>query len=474
VTIPSGNVASGHAIARARLAPLRTGVRDSARRAPWTVASVAAAAFLFVVVGRLHDAIAEGAIPAGKLLYPVAILALMTAPTMGMIRQMLGTPQGKAFLLFGAAIFISLPFSLLRFGTTEIAIDFIIRTVPLVLAVVVGLRSLADVERLMRLFALMVVFVGMLFVGGFGVTGQGPDVARSVLTGAYDPNDWALLMATGAAFALRSLSDRALLWRATGAAGLVCAMYVIYLTGSRGGAVSAAVMIAASLLIARRAVPRWLRLSLIPAIVLALSFAPSQYIGRLASITNVEEDYNVTESSGRTQIWKRGFGYFVSRPLTGVGAGQFGQAEGRYGVEELGLTSAWKWSAAHNMYVEAAAEMGLPGLFAVLGMLVPSITLWRRVRRRQPRTEAEFAYQRAVETMAIGVVTFMSGAVFLSATFSPLLLLLMIFGIALRVVPEARLSGQVGSRPALPPPNSVPNGPRRGRMASRHQRASEN
>lgn len=301
----------------------------------------------------------------------------------------------------------------------------------------VAVRGVGDVSRLLRSMVVMQVLMGVLIAAGFGVVLNGADGARTTLAGSYDPNDLALVMASCGAASLWALRDNKLVWRFAGLIGLVLGMYVIIRTYSRGGAISFAVMVIMSLVLARRAVPMWLRLAMFPAVAAALLLAPQKYIERLSTLGTVSQDYNITDETGRTKIWKRGIGYFLSRPITGVGAGQFGQAEGRYGREELGRNAGWKWSAAHNMYVESLAEIGLPGFLSLLGMLVPSVTLWWRVRAHPPRSDDELQYQRQVETVAVAVITFMVGATFLSATYSPMVMLLAALGIALRIVPQA-------------------------------------
>jgi len=451
--------------ARPRPRPQAGFRRVAAAAAPWTLPSLVTVGIVFAIVGRLHDALAEGAFPAGKLLLGLGVLALVTSPTLTVVRRAIGTTQGKALLLFTAAMFLSLPFSLLRSGSLELTIAFVTRTLPFIAIMLVSVRSVGDVERILRTMIVMQICVGLLIAGGFGVVLYGADGPRTTLAGSYDPNDLALLMAVEGAACLWALRDRKVLWKLAGFVGLALGMYVIVRTYSRGGTVSFGLMIALAFFLSRRMLPKWLRFALVPAVLVALSMAPSQYLDRLSTLGQVENDYNLTDPSGRTQVWKRGFGYFLSRPITGVGVGQFPVAEGRYG-EAISQTAGWKWSAAHNMYVEAAAEMGIPGLLSVLGMLIPSILLWLRVRTRPPRSESELAYQRVVEAIGLGVVTFMTGTMFLSAALSPMIMLLVALGMATHMLPEAySLQGRTGGAPApapaaarRPPPHRRPPG----------------
>ena len=79
-------------------------------------------------------------------------------------------------------------------------------------------------------------------------------------------------------------------------------------------------------------------------------------------------------------VWKRGIGYMVGRPITGVGAGAFPVAEGTISplakVQDYGV--GLKWSAAHNSFVQVGAELGFPGLVVFLALLFAGLARARR------------------------------------------------------------------------------------------------
>jgi O-antigen ligase len=104
-----------------------------------------------------------------------------------------------------------------------------------------------------------------------------------------------------------------------------------------------------------------------PLLISALVIAPDSFRDRMLALARGEADYNQTSEDGRIAIWKRGISYGLADPVFGVGPGTFITRDG-IGKADLGLTG--KWSAAHNTYVQAFAEVGLPGLFLFLGVLV--------------------------------------------------------------------------------------------------------
>jgi O-antigen ligase len=139
--------------------------------------------------------------------------------------------------------------------------------------------------------------------------------------------------------------------------------------------------------------------------------------GRVQTLFAIEQDYNVSAESGRLAVWRRGVDHFLSRPLTGVGVVQYENAEGRWG-EQNGRVRGFKWSAAHNMYLQSAAEMGLVGLTGLLLILIPGASLgWMVVSTRgQNGKVAGFA-----AATGLACVAYLIGGTFLSAALMPML-----------------------------------------------------
>ena len=79
-------------------------------------------------------------------------------------------------------------------------------------------------------------------------------------------------------------------------------------------------------------------------------------IKRVRSITDFEEVSN----RSRLQIWKAALGTIAERPVFGVGPGNFSVALG----EDIGASR--KGASAHNLYLDIASEMGVPGLLLFL------------------------------------------------------------------------------------------------------------
>lgn len=177
--------------------------------------------------------------------------------------------------------------------------------------------------------------------------------------GSLDPNDLAALAAMavplsiGLAQRSRTLGQRSLFIGST----LILIAGVIW-TSSRGGTLALGVGLLAFIAL----LPRQRRGSILFVLIVSLPLlwvtAPQDYKQRIIDIGNYEEDYNTTDFWGRKQIWKRARIYISRNPVTGVGVRGFETYDGMY-MKEIGRTG--KWSAPHNAYVQATAELGIPG-----------------------------------------------------------------------------------------------------------------
>lgn len=89
---------------------------------------------------------------------------------------------------------------------------------------------------------------------------------------------------------------------------------------------------------------------------------------RAKSITDLEEISN----RSRLQIWKEALGAVRRKPLLGIGTGNFAVTLGE------DISASRRGASAHNLYLDIASEMGIPGIagFAVL----ISIVIWRLLR----------------------------------------------------------------------------------------------
>lgn len=216
------------------------------------------------------------------------------------------------------------------------------------------------------------------YVGGSGLAGN--------------PNDLALMLnlllpLTGALFVISKQP-----WlRLIALAALVLSVAAVIATFSRAGFITLAVIgVAAFGAMVRRG-------ALGTAVVIvfmalgAFVLIPDQYFSRLATITNIEAD-TTGSAQGRWDDYFVSMEYIRQHPLTGAGLGQ--------DLLALNATRGHAtWRSVHNAYLQAAVDLGIPGLALLSGLLLASFANARRVRRRAMRMPA----LRDLGVMASGV-----------------------------------------------------------------------
>ncbi len=387
---------------------------------------------VFTNVWRFHDAFSQytGSIPAAKVMLVASGLMLLMSKPDKFFPEVFGSKVGKYLGLYLIAAVISVPFSYLRGGAIERLIDLLIGSIPFVLITAAAARNDETLSRILKATVIGTIVAALIMAVGLGLVSNGADGPRTSLRGMYDPNDIGAVAAACAAFAIWLIKDKSRIWQLVGYAGLAASGYIVIRTYSRGAALATGTLVLAATFLTKDAVPRWVRSAIIPAVLLAFVFAPAKYRDRISTLGTVEADYNLTANTGRIEIWKRGLGYIASRPLTGVGLGQYDQAEGRWGSEQ-GISRGWKWSAAHNMYLEYTAETGLLGGVGLFGMLIATLAMCFKRMRATARTPADEERRRMAMAVFLATLTFCVAAIFVSAAQSPMLLFLVSLGIGL-------------------------------------------
>ena len=171
----------------------------------------------------------------------------------------------------------------------------------------------------------------------------------------------------------------------------------VFLSGSRGGFIALLVEIVLLGIFLRRDLPdlsrERLRMTVMFGIIgAALMFFWADPGGRiskhLATIADFPEAPDAV-SGGRIPVWKDTL-HMIRRNLwTGVGMGSFESAYPQYQSFSTDLV----WNHAHNDYLEAAAETGLPGMILILAAL--GIFVQRVRARLKERAQAASGWLQA-------------------------------------------------------------------------------
>ena len=182
-------------------------------------------------------------------------------------------------------------------------------------------------------------------------------------------------------------------------AGAGAVVGLLLLTQSRSGWIGGVGgLVALTILMGLASRRRWLRLTaiLLP-LVLALTLggllaaADPQRIGALwpsDSTLRAADVVGQVSLSDRVEIWSRALYAIQDFPFTGVGLGTFRQVVHLlYPLFAIGPDT--DIAHAHNMFLQVALDVGLPGLIAYLALLwVAAAVTWQVVRRGSPLLQA--------------------------------------------------------------------------------------
>lgn len=188
-----------------------------------------------------------------------------------------------------------------------------------------------------------------------------------------------LLLVIGALVFPSPVDDGRRRWRtalAVGEGALLLAALVA--TGSRGGALA----LAAGLLLLLVLRSWKVAVGVFAAAAFALLAIPNPLVQRLQSLPHTD-----SFAFTRLSVWKSAALMLADHPWLGIGLGQYEYVSTRYAFP---VTTHWaKYTRvaenAHSEYLQAGAELGLPGILAALGAVALLAQAAIRRLRRLPR-----------------------------------------------------------------------------------------
>lgn len=283
----------------------------------------------------------------------------------------------KALLGFYGAMLLGIPLSFWVSNSIGTCIKFF-ETV----FYAVFLVSLLETEDKAKKYLLLLMGL-MVWVGGGalydyhnGVRQHQMGIYRSVgmTSSGGDPNTLAITMVVTIPLALLFLSKENSKWTrlfALGCFGIY--LLTIISTGSRTA------FLAFILLFVILIVQQKRNLKFLPLFVLVMPLfwlvIPQEYKQRYLSIENRDSDESYTN---RILSWEGGIRMFEHNPLTGVGAGNYADANG---MKYWPGNPRW-WLNAHSLYFKLLGELGLAGIFTFGFYVITLILLNRALVRR--------------------------------------------------------------------------------------------
>jgi len=416
--------------------------------AKWDLLLVSVAGYILTAVGRVHQLF-----PVLEVVHPALVAGLLAAGGYLIDRRQdrrskaLWVATTKWLMVFFAWMVLSIPGGINRGYSFDLVFGNFIKTVLMYAVVAGAVRGGRDVERLTGAYLLGAAVYAAVVLLRFDV-GSGDDWRLGRLF-YYDANDFATFAVTampfGLYFAHRSESTPVRLLAMVALAVLSAAFVK---SGSRGGFLALAAT-GGFIMIRYRAIPFRARLGALALVaVVLLGTASDRYWQQMGTIAS-DTDYNQTAETGRLQIWSRGVGYMLQNPVFGVGANNFGPAEGTLSPladrQQFGM--GVRWSAPHNSFVQVGAELGVPGLIWFIAMIASAFVALRRSETAPADPSLSQASSDLTQALTASLLGFVVGAFFLSLAYSEILYTLLALAVGVQKLSGVNTSR--GRQPAL-------------------------
>lgn len=403
----------------------------------WSGLLLCLAVYLLATVGRIHQLFPSLGPLRPALVSAMLALALLLLDPTATERLWRVCRQRAAKCLLGLVVWVALsvPGALWQGGSFALLTDVLLKAAAMALVLAAAVRGPRDLERMGLVYFGSAAVYGAVVLARFDVTATW----RMGTLYYYDANDFATLAATALPLGLYFASTpRGTALRLAALLGLGVLGVAIVRTGSRGGFLALLAVIGFLLFRLTTIRAGW---RLLTAGVLAVLFAATAtdaYWDQMRTIVHPEEDYNLSSQEGRLKIWKRGIGYMMSRPILGVGAGNFPTAEGTISpqAERQSYGRGVKWQAAHNSFVQVGAELGVPGLVLFVVMLASAFTGLNAAGRHSAGA-ARPPPAVLAQTLTASLIGYVVGAFWLSLAYTEMLYTLVGLAIGLRQIAGA-------------------------------------
>jgi len=371
------------------------------------------ALYMFISMGRLHELIPGLAgLPVGKIFLLLALWAVLTmdkerppliANNHVLVRRMI-------YLVILAVVSVS--FSVWKSYSLDILKGPFLSLVLLFFLVIKSSKSYQDLR--FYFFSLLTIAAVLAFsTVTLGATG------RLSVGSTFDPNDLAMVLVTILPLAVIFFLNASGKMKIVLGAMMGMILLAIILTGSRGGFLG---LVAVVGYLAFKRYPGidggkgkvyFFRKLMITTVAVSafLALSPPEYIERISSLLNIEDDYNVSDSrKGRLAIWSSGVDIMLSYPY-GVGVGAFPAAQGM-------LAEDGAYKTAHNSLILIGVELGVLGLLLFLSFYILAIKHLAKIKTATtPETREMFQFGIAMKASLLG---FFVTSFFLSQAYSQL------------------------------------------------------
>jgi O-antigen ligase len=428
---------------------------------------VALSLLIVINVSRIHQhfSILAKLRPALTLATLALIYAFMN-PKLVQLKGIYKTKPARLILAMFIMACVSAPFGLSLGGSGRYVLESFSKVFVAAILLIAAIRNGRDLYTFVWAYVIGCGIIAWMSVFVFGMSRSGSLAVRLNDLYTYDANDLGVVMLVGLGLTLLVL-QLAKGWARVGAITTLLGIGITIARSGSRGAFLGGMVTGLALLILVTSIPLWKRLGIIVVTALSLMLAaPPGYWDQMKTMLNPKEDYNWTESTGRKEVFKRGMGYMMRYPVFGLGINNFWRPEcmdTRFERVQTHMAGKGiRCTPPHNSYIQAGAELGIPGLTIWLLMVFGGIWRMLRIRRKMPSTwsrgspEEQLLFH-APQYFAVSMVAFAITSFFVSFAWIDIVYMLTAFMAGLQIAMERR---GVEAGPAGPLP--VRAIPRRG------------
>lgn len=352
---------------------------------------IALFAFIVVSIARVHQFVpALAVLRPGLLTLAVAAGFAVLVPGKVAWKNVTGTWMGRAVVVYAATAVVASFAGISLGGSASYLMSDFSKVIISTLILMAAIGTASDLRLFLWAYVLsMAVWIYMAFFV-FETASTNTGVNRLGDLFMFDANDLGVVLMMGLPFTFMLMSTASRIGKVVLWTVLLGVLGTVTLTGSRGALVGLGTL-ALFALVTETSVSIVKRVGVTVALAFVLVWAaPPGYWDQMRTIIDPADDYNVTAVDGRLPIMKRGFGYFLDRPLFGVGPNNFGRAE-MQNPEKLAMLppgAPLRNIAPHNTYIQVLAELGAVGFVVWCYVLIRGGVGGWRLRRRIPRVWA--------------------------------------------------------------------------------------
>lgn len=316
-------------------------------------------------------------------------------------------PANKVLLCLLAWIVVTMPFSFWPGGSITFMLGNYLKTLIVYILLGSVIDTTLKLKRISWALALMAIPLALTTIKNF-LTGNSMEGNERVLgymaSLTANPNDMALMLnlILPICIALFLDSKKKVLRMLLGLTTCLLVVAIIT-TFSRAGFLTLGLIFMIYLWRLRKRPERKWGLVVLLIVFFSFPLIPATYFDRINTILNVEED---TSFSAQTRLsdMKSAVSLVIKNPLIGAGVGMNQVAMN----EERGVT----WTEIHNVYLQYAVELGLPGLAFFLVFFAKCIGTTGTVLNNTRGRASQITLFHITEGIRVSLLGFIVAAMF--------------------------------------------------------------